>query len=537
MPQALVFSRDGIVGFGADGSERRFVRFETTGSRRRFGRALTCPPPSGHTASPVRILHTSDWHLGQLFYQYDRTEEHDRFLAWLLDTLTAEHADALLIAGDVFDHANPSAIAHKQFYRFLTDARRRTPHLSIVVISGNHDSPGRLEAPSPFFDALDITVMGQVPRHDDGTIDAARLVVPLRNSDGEVAAWCLAVPFLRTGDLPATAAEATARKRPPTPARGAYAAGVARVYTQALDAALAPAAPARPSSPWATAAWRAASMSLESERPILAAASTPSRPTSSPATSPTSPSATSTVPSRSATTEAALLGQPAAAVVRRDSTTPTRWCPSTWTAARWPTSGPFRCRASPRCSASRTSPPRRKRWSPPARARPARRRRGVRPYLEVRVRIERPEPGLRSRIEEALATKPVRLARIETDVSVAPTPAPTSRRPNARRPRDTAPGQRLPAGRTGTASARKRRRSSSPPSANCCGCRARRNGHEDPRHPRPQHRLARRRRSRWTSAANRSRPPASSPSAARRARARARCSTPSAWRSTTTRRG
>ena len=100
----------------------------------------------------MRVLHTSDWHLGHTLHGYDRAYEHQRFLDWLLDTLEAEAVDALLIPGDVFDNANPSAATQHQLYRFLTTARARMPALSIVVTAGNHDSPARLEAPSPFFE-------------------------------------------------------------------------------------------------------------------------------------------------------------------------------------------------------------------------------------------------------------------------------------------------------------------------------------------------------------------------------------------------
>lgn len=92
----------------------------------------------------MKLLHTSDWHLGQSLNQYDRSFEHTQFLAWLLDTLEAEKVDALVIAGDVFDSTNPSAASQAQLYQFLTQARQRVPHLGIVITAGNHDSPGRL---------------------------------------------------------------------------------------------------------------------------------------------------------------------------------------------------------------------------------------------------------------------------------------------------------------------------------------------------------------------------------------------------------
>ncbi|MFP5392519.1 MAG: exonuclease SbcCD subunit D C-terminal domain-containing protein [Gammaproteobacteria bacterium] len=150
----------------------------------------------------MRLLHTSDWHLGQSLHQYDRTHEHQCFLDWLLDTIVAEQADALLIAGDVFDTANPSAQAQRQLYRFLRDARVRAPDLDIVLIAGNHDSPGRIEAPGPLLEAHATHVIGHIVRGPDGEIDLERLLVPLRGKDGSVGAWCLAVPFLRPGDVP-----------------------------------------------------------------------------------------------------------------------------------------------------------------------------------------------------------------------------------------------------------------------------------------------------------------------------------------------
>ncbi|MGF6273006.1 exonuclease SbcD [Massilia sp. UYP11] len=150
----------------------------------------------------MRLLHTSDWHLGQTLHNHDRTYEHQCFLDWLADTLVEERIDVLLIAGDIFDTANPSSSAQRQLYRFLQQARTRTPQLQVVVIAGNHDSPGRLEAPAPLLEAHGTIVVGNVLRRDDGEIDLERLLVPLRDRDGNTAAWCLAVPFLRPGDLP-----------------------------------------------------------------------------------------------------------------------------------------------------------------------------------------------------------------------------------------------------------------------------------------------------------------------------------------------
>lgn len=149
----------------------------------------------------MRLIHTADWHLGQTLHQFDRSHEHQQFLDWLLDTLETEQADALLVAGDVFDTTNPSASSQRQLYRFLAEARRRMPHLNVVLTAGNHDSPGRLEAPEPFLEAFGSAVIGQVVRPGQETrLD--KLLVPLRDASGCPRAWVIAMPFLRPADVP-----------------------------------------------------------------------------------------------------------------------------------------------------------------------------------------------------------------------------------------------------------------------------------------------------------------------------------------------
>lgn len=179
----------------------------------------------------MRLLHTSDWHLGQTLHNFDRTYEHQCFLDWLLDTIVAEEADVLLIAGDVFDNANPSAASQRQLYRFLQQARARSPRLDIVIIAGNHDSPGRLEAPGPLLEAHGTRVVGHVARDAEGSIDLERFIVPLSGADGQVRAWCVAIPFLRPGDVPRVAAPAT------DDAFDAYLAGIRLLYQQACELA------------------------------------------------------------------------------------------------------------------------------------------------------------------------------------------------------------------------------------------------------------------------------------------------------------
>jgi exonuclease SbcD len=150
----------------------------------------------------LKIIHTADWHLGQSFFGFDRETEHDAFLNWLVDMLQEQEADVLLVAGDVFDVSNPSAAAQHRFFRFLKEAKAKSPHLQIIIIAGNHDSAARLEAPTPLLEELDTHISGFIKRKDDGQIDFDALICPLQNKSGEREGLCLCVPYLRQGDYP-----------------------------------------------------------------------------------------------------------------------------------------------------------------------------------------------------------------------------------------------------------------------------------------------------------------------------------------------
>ncbi|MGR1221616.1 exonuclease SbcCD subunit D C-terminal domain-containing protein [Aeromonas veronii] len=149
----------------------------------------------------MKILHTADWHLGHQLHGHDRRFEHDAFLDWLSDTLKAREIDALLVAGDLFDTANPPASAWQQLYRFLARLRAEMPRLNMVLIGGNHDSPSKLDAPHELLRAFDLHLVGSISRDSEGKLETDRLLVPLQDREGKTAAWCAAVPFLRSSDL------------------------------------------------------------------------------------------------------------------------------------------------------------------------------------------------------------------------------------------------------------------------------------------------------------------------------------------------
>ncbi|MFT5583541.1 MAG: exonuclease SbcD [Cognaticolwellia sp.] len=149
----------------------------------------------------LRVIHTADWHLGHTLYDYDRSAEHQRFLDWLVLELDHRAVDVLLIAGDVFETANPPVSALRQWYSFLAKATARCPKLEIVAIGGNHDSAARLDAPEPLLSKR-VHVIGGLPRRNGRELHMERMVLPLHNAKGICEAWIAAIPYLRVSDLP-----------------------------------------------------------------------------------------------------------------------------------------------------------------------------------------------------------------------------------------------------------------------------------------------------------------------------------------------
>jgi exonuclease SbcD len=152
----------------------------------------------------MRLIHTSDWHLGHMLRgEVGRELEHQAFLAWLLERCAEEAADALVITGDVFDTATPPASAERMWFEFLAAARRARPAMDIIAIAGNHDSPARLGASSSVLRELGVHVIGGLPRGADGALDLDRILIPIAGGRGLVAA----VPFLRPVDTAADIAD------------------------------------------------------------------------------------------------------------------------------------------------------------------------------------------------------------------------------------------------------------------------------------------------------------------------------------------
>ncbi|NVK75868.1 MAG: exonuclease subunit SbcD [Oceanospirillaceae bacterium] len=142
----------------------------------------------------MKILHTSDWHLGQHFMGKSRRDEHKAFIDWLLALVDEVSIDAVIIAGDVFDTGSPPSYAREMYHQLVLDMKAR--QCQLVIVAGNHDSVSMLNESKSLLTYLDTQVSSQANLED---IDAH--VIPLNNKEGDVAAWVCAVPYLRPKDV------------------------------------------------------------------------------------------------------------------------------------------------------------------------------------------------------------------------------------------------------------------------------------------------------------------------------------------------
>ncbi len=149
----------------------------------------------------MRIIHTGDWHIGQTLRGFSREHEQKKAFDRLGEILIERDVDALIVAGDVFDSQNPSGEAQTLFYDTLVRFSNARPKMTTIIVAGNHDAAGRLEAPSPLLKSFKIHVIGNVRRRD-GRIDAERHLIPLFDASGDIAAHVLAVSYPTAACMP-----------------------------------------------------------------------------------------------------------------------------------------------------------------------------------------------------------------------------------------------------------------------------------------------------------------------------------------------
>ncbi|WP_250277696.1 metallophosphoesterase family protein [[Clostridium] colinum] len=109
----------------------------------------------------MKILHTSDWHLGKYLDKYSRIEEQEKFIQELEKICDKEQIDLIIIAGDIYDTTNPPILAEKIFFKAMKSLSLNGKR-PIVIVSGNHDSASKLVSPSPLAYEFGIIIQGML---------------------------------------------------------------------------------------------------------------------------------------------------------------------------------------------------------------------------------------------------------------------------------------------------------------------------------------------------------------------------------------
>ncbi|GGK54402.1 exonuclease subunit SbcD [Amphritea balenae] len=166
----------------------------------------------------MKILHTSDWHLGQSFFTKSRKAEHQAFLDWLLMQVDEQQIDAVIVAGDIFDTGTPPSYAREMYNRFIVAINQLG--CTLVVLGGNHDSVSTLNESKQLVACLNTHVIANVATEvgentsgQDGQLFSEQ-IIELRNRQKETGAILCAIPFIRPRDvIQSSAGESGLEKR------------------------------------------------------------------------------------------------------------------------------------------------------------------------------------------------------------------------------------------------------------------------------------------------------------------------------------
>ena len=138
----------------------------------------------------MKILHTSDWHLGQVFYSYDRTDEYIHFFHQLKEIVDSHHPDAMVVCGDIFDVSSPSSSIMRLFTDFILDLHEIAEGMTIVITSGNHDSASRIDVNRNLWKKAGIHVLGNV-RRENGIYDFSENTIEIPGKG-----YIMAIPYI-----------------------------------------------------------------------------------------------------------------------------------------------------------------------------------------------------------------------------------------------------------------------------------------------------------------------------------------------------
>lgn len=140
----------------------------------------------------MKILHTSDWHLGHVLYGYDRTDEQQSMLDQMVKIAKEEKPDLFLVSGDVYHTAEPKPAVQKMFNKAVANLCKACPDMTIVVTAGNHDSGTKHEIFKTPWEALNVHMIG---KFDKDNLESHIIEVPGKG-------FVIALPFTNDRYLP-----------------------------------------------------------------------------------------------------------------------------------------------------------------------------------------------------------------------------------------------------------------------------------------------------------------------------------------------
>lgn len=140
----------------------------------------------------MKILHTSDWHLGHTIYNYDRTEEQTDMLNQIVEIVNNEKPDLFLLCGDVYHTAQPSASVQTMFVNALMNIHNANPEMTIVITAGNHDSGSRHEIFSAALETMKIYTIGNLTKENFN-----KHIIEIPNKG-----YVIAIPYTHERNIP-----------------------------------------------------------------------------------------------------------------------------------------------------------------------------------------------------------------------------------------------------------------------------------------------------------------------------------------------
>lgn len=148
----------------------------------------------------MKILHTSDWHLGHTLYNFDRNQEQQYFLSQLANIVAEEKPDVMVVSGDIYHYSAPAAATQRMYTEAMLQIHLACPEMTIVVTAGNHDSSSKLEIDSSLWHHFGVKVVGNIERTQE-EVNLEKHIIEVKNNE-ELKGYVVAVPHVYPQNFP-----------------------------------------------------------------------------------------------------------------------------------------------------------------------------------------------------------------------------------------------------------------------------------------------------------------------------------------------